>query len=79
MYTVDEVHKIAILDLRIFNLDWNDANILIRKFEKKKKVHYQLIPIDHALSIPSSLKVETYDLCWTEWDQAEAPFSKWSL
>ena len=29
MYSVDEVHKIAILDLRIFNLDRNDANILV--------------------------------------------------
>ena len=84
MYSVDEVHKIAILDLRIFNLDRNDANILVRKVATKNKkgkkvAHFHLIPIDHALSIPSSLKVETYDLCWTEWDQAEAPFSRRSL
>ena len=31
LFSVDEVHKIGILDLRIFNLDRNDGNILVRK------------------------------------------------
>ena len=31
LFTKEQVHKIAILDLRILNLDRNDANILIKK------------------------------------------------
>lgn len=33
MFSEDEVHKIAILDLRIFNLDRNECNILVQEFE----------------------------------------------
>jgi hypothetical protein len=29
LFDVDEVHKIAILDLRIMNLDRNEGNILV--------------------------------------------------
>jgi len=29
LFSVDEVHKIAILDLRIMNLDRNETNILV--------------------------------------------------
>jgi hypothetical protein len=31
LFSVDEVHKIAILDLRIMNLDRNDGNLLVKK------------------------------------------------
>jgi len=30
LFSVDEVHKIAILDLRIMNLDRNETNILVK-------------------------------------------------
>jgi hypothetical protein len=30
LFSVDEVHKIAVLDLRILNLDRNGCNILVR-------------------------------------------------
>jgi Phosphatidylinositol 3- and 4-kinase len=74
----DEVHKIAILDLRILNIDRNECNILVRtKISSKtgKKVR-RLIPIDHGLSFPDSLAVCSYDLAWLSWRQAEEPFSK---
>ena len=29
LFSVDEVHKIAILDMRIMNLDRNETNILV--------------------------------------------------
>lgn len=35
LFSVDEVHKIGVLDLRIFNLDRNDGNILVRKTASK--------------------------------------------
>ena len=31
IFEVDEVHKIAILDIRILNADRNDENILLRR------------------------------------------------
>lgn len=57
LFHKDEVHKIAILDLRILNLDRNETNILVkikidRKTRKKVKT---LVPIDHGLCIPDNL------------------------
>ena len=77
----DEVHKIAILDLRILNLDRNEQNILVRnklKMDKvtgKKKLVRTLVPIDHGLCIPDNLAVCSFDLAWLSWRQAEMPFS----
>jgi len=59
-----EVHKIGILDLWIFNLDWNDGNILYWKTDSGPK----LIPIDHSMSIPGTLKIYSFDLCWMDWE-----------
>jgi hypothetical protein len=81
LFKKDEVHKIAILDLRILNIDRNECNILVKtKLSSKtnKKVR-KLIPIDHGLSFPDALSVCSYDLCWLSWRQAEEPFSKRSL
>lgn len=78
LYTVEEAHKIMILDLRILNCDRNDENILLIKKPKKvnKKDFYKLIPIDHALSFPDCLKIYDYELCWMTWKQAEVPFTE---
>lgn len=79
LFSIDEVHKIAILDLRILNLDRNSENILVRiKVLNNKKV-YKLIPIDHGLCIPDNLAIASFDLCWLSFSQAEQPFSKKSL
>lgn len=59
MFNVDEIHKIAVLDLRLCNLDRNACNILVSNSEPKT-----LIPIDHGLSLPDSLEVCSYDLAW---------------
>lgn len=37
MFSKDEVHKIAILDLRIMNLDRNETNILVKVENKPTK------------------------------------------
>lgn len=31
LFSIEEVHKIAILDIRVLNCDRNDQNILIKK------------------------------------------------
>jgi hypothetical protein len=59
-----EVQKIAILDIRVLNMDRNVANILVTP-EKK------LIPIDHGLSIPEALNINEYDLCWMDFPQSK--------
>lgn len=82
MFSVEEVHKIGILDLRVFNLDRNDGNILVRKIPSKKHKHkyeYELIPIDHAMSIPDNLEIYPYEICWMDWEQTQAKFSEKTL
>jgi hypothetical protein len=69
LFHKDEIHKIAILDLRLLNIDRNDQNILVTsKINKKtgKRVK-TLIPIDHGLCIPDNLAVCSFDLQWLSW------------
>lgn len=60
-FDAHEVHKIAILDLRILNCDRNDENILAKRNDLKQ---YSLKPIDHGLSFP-----DTFEIChdWLSW------------
>ena len=69
-FSADEVHKIAVLDMRICNLDRNACNILVSEDKKS------LIPIDHGLTLPDSLEVCTYDLAWLSFPQADEAFSQ---
>lgn len=57
LFTKAEIQKIAILDIRILNMDRNEANILVLD-------NFHLVPIDHGLSIPDCLDISEYDLCW---------------
>ena len=77
LFTVEEAHKIMILDFRILNCDRNDENILLQIKEKKNAKNFcKLIPIDHALSFPSCLEIGDFDICWMTWKQAKEPFTK---
>ena len=82
LFTVEEAHKIMILDFRILNCDRNDENILLQKKIRKsedsdeEKKFYKLVPIDHALSFPSCLEIGDFDICWMSWKQAEIPFTQ---
>ena len=81
LFTVEEAHKIMILDFRILNCDRNDENILLQKKMKvdkdnKEKAFYKLVPIDHALSFPSCLEIGDFDICWMSWSQAQVPFTQ---
>ena len=79
LFSIEEAHKIMILDFRILNCDRNDENILlIKKIKKKSKnneIFYKLVPIDHAYSFPSCLEIGDFDICWMSWSQAEKPFT----
>lgn len=67
MFHRQEVQKIAVLDMRILNMDRNEGNILVVKSSKK------LIPIDHGMSLPDCLDVCVYDLCWMAWPHVRDP------
>lgn len=67
LFSTDEIHKIAILDLRMFNLDRNSENILVQRVGSE----YRLVPIDHGLILPDTLEVNSYDIAWLSTSQAE--------
>lgn len=64
-----EVHKIAVLDLRLANADRNGSNILARK---EPDGSWLLIPIDHGYCLPGQWN--DISLGWSWWRQAAIPF-----
>lgn len=59
MFSIEDVQKIAILDMLLFNCDRNGGNILV------KKDSHKLVPIDHAFTLPDYQHLS--DLQWFEW------------
>ena len=70
--STDEVHKIAILDIRILNADRNAANLLCRRNADNR---LELVPIDHSFCLRSSCDVSWMDWCWLDWPQTKEPMS----
>jgi len=68
-FRVRDVHKIGVLDLRIFNTDRHAGNILLTE---ESDGSYRLIPIDQGLSLPSTFENAWFD--WIHWPQAKVPF-----
>jgi len=73
MISVDEVHKIAILDIRLMNADRNSANLLCRR---RADNTIELVPIDHGFCLRSVADVSWMDWCWLDWPQMKKPISK---
>mmetsp|Transcript_5514 Transcript_5514/g.7997 ORF Transcript_5514/g.7997 Transcript_5514/m.7997 type:complete len:703 (-) Transcript_5514:87-2195(-) len=69
----DEIHKIAILDLRLMNADRNSANLLCRR---KSDNSLELVPIDHGYCLRSVCDVSWMDWCWLDWPQLKEPVSR---
>lgn len=72
LFNVQQVQMIALLDMRILNLDRNDGNILVKKASNGDG--YRLIPVDHAMAFPDSLKqldLAFCDWCWLDWAQVK--------
>jgi phosphatidylinositol 4-kinase type 2 len=63
-----EVHKIAILDIRIMNADRNAANLLVRR---RRDNSLELVPIDHGFCLRSVCDVSWMDWCWLDWPQVK--------
>jgi hypothetical protein len=75
VFDIDQLHQIAAFDLRILNLDRNDCNILVSGAGQDK----DLTPIDHGLSLPDNFEINSWDLNFTSWKQADLPFSPETL
>lgn len=74
-FLVEDVHRIGILDIRLYNLDRTCDNMLVVKDENADVL--RLVPIDHTYCLPESLGDAFYD--WHYWKQASQPFSQESL
>ncbi|CAM8978146.1 unnamed protein product [Rhodiola kirilowii] len=74
-FPVASVHRIGILDVRIFNTDRHGGNLLVRKLDEDGRFgQVELIPIDHGLCLPESLEDPYFE--WIHWPQASIPFSE---
>jgi len=66
-----EVHKIAILDIRLFNTDRHGGNVLCKNDQERGNV--KLIPIDHGLSLPDWHFLNEAFFDWSYWHQVGEP------
>lgn len=76
-FPVHEVHKIAILDMRLLNSDRHDSNLLVvdRPSSDGSGTTCELVPIDHGGCLPSLPEVNWFNWCWMEWPQMKVPLS----
>ncbi|KAI3513310.1 hypothetical protein L1887_20640 [Cichorium endivia] len=72
-FSISDVHRIGILDVRIFNTDRHAGNLLVRKGNDVQFGEVELIPIDHGLCLPECLEDPYFE--WIHWPQSTIPFS----
>jgi len=73
--TADQVHRIAVLDIRILNADRNSANLLCRR-NRKDPDKLDLIPIDHGYCLRTVADICWFDWCWLDWPQMKEQLSQ---
>lgn len=73
--TTEEVHKIAVLDIRIMNADRNTANLICRR-DPENPDFFELVPIDHGYCLRTAADVCWFDWCWLDWPQLKQPVSQ---
>lgn len=76
LFSIADVHAIALLDIRLANQDRHGGNILV--VEQTKRV-YKLVPIDHGACLPRVSEMEETSFLWLSWPQAKHPFSSDTL
>lgn len=81
-FSAHDVHKIGILDLRLFNTDRHAGNMLVRKplgeqtSDKPSlaEAQYELVPIDHGFCLPEALEAPYFE--WLHWPQVAFQLKK---
>jgi hypothetical protein len=74
-YSVQSVHRLGILDVRLYNMDMHSLNILVcfPAAEAEDNDLMDLVPIDHGDCLPNaSFPVDNE---WVYWSQSSVPFS----
>ncbi|KAG6623681.1 sporangia induced phosphatidyl inositol kinase [Phytophthora cinnamomi] len=72
---VEQVHRIALLDVRVFNTDRHPGNILLIGDKKP----YTMVPIDHGCILPSWFHLSEARFDWLEYPQSREAFSSVAL
>jgi hypothetical protein len=67
LFTVENIQRIAQLDVRVMNMDRNFGNLLVIENDEGK----EMIPIDHNLILPETLNEARFE--WAYWKQANLP------
>ncbi|GLD99481.1 hypothetical protein PINS_up008200 [Pythium insidiosum] len=76
-FNVQEVHKIGILDVRLFNLDRHAGNVLLQS--RPGQTTFAMTPIDHGFCLPSYKHLDFPTFDWLQWPQAQYPFTSEEL
>lgn len=87
-FATRDVHRIGLLDIRLFNTDRHAGNMLVRKPRAGSSVNlnaltrlvdaqYELVPIDHGFCLPEALEAPYFE--WLYWPQAMIPFNEEEL
>lgn len=76
-FAARDVHRIGILDIRIWNTDRHAGNILVRRQRESSaglsglarldSAQLELVPIDHGFCLPESLEPPYFE--WLHWPQ----------
>ncbi|TYZ68456.1 hypothetical protein PybrP1_004315 [[Pythium] brassicae (nom. inval.)] len=72
-FAIPEVHKVGILDVRLFNTDRHAGNILLTP--RAEEPTYGMTPIDHGFCLPSYRHLDGATFDWLQWPQAQFPFT----
>jgi hypothetical protein len=84
-FSAAAVQRVAILDIRIVNLDRNDGNLLVSaqdgstRSSPSAQHKATLIPIDHGSCLPDAIGATSDSIVWMEWPQARQPFGDLEL
>lgn len=73
MFSVQDVHRIGVLDIRILNRDRHSGNMM--RHNKTGK----LVPIDHGAAFPELSSLGDCSFEWLQYPQAKQPFDKATL
>lgn len=77
-FSTSAVQRVAILDIRIVNLDRNEGNLLVCSppgmASPSASSLGSLIPIDHGACLPDAIGATAENIAWMAWPQAKEPF-----
>lgn len=75
-YSKNAVHRVAILDVRLVNLDRNEGNLLVVGDTPPSATSPSgLAPIDHGLCLPDMVGATIENIVWMSWPQVHEPLS----